>query len=111
MKKKKKNKNKTNIPIQIEKPRVYQRYSNPEAIMVGVLASVFIVLSLGILIFINVHQHDSVVKGASVTYCNVILVGSLCAYASVFTFIERPTTVKCILQPLLLCVAFVMMYW
>jgi len=68
-------------------------------------------LTVGIIIFINLKRNNAVVRAASLTYCNVILVGSLLAYASVFMFMERPTTAKCVLQPLLICLAFVLMYW
>jgi len=62
------------------------------------------------MLYINWNANNPVVKAASLTYCNVILIGSLLAYASVFTFIERPTVAKCVLQPLLIVSSFVLIF-
>lgn len=81
----------------------------PLRISIYILASVLILLSLGLLIILIVKRNHSVIRKASPVLCWVIVIGAILCYMSTYFWLQSGDGF-CVMRVWLMCLGFAMMY-
>lgn len=85
-------------------------WKDPLAIVVMVLACLFVILSLVIGGVMMKFQETPVVKRSSPLFVYIIIFGLILGFCSVFPWIGEPSPASCHLRAWLVCFAFVLVY-
>ncbi|KAI9098188.1 7 transmembrane sweet-taste receptor of 3 GCPR-domain-containing protein [Phlyctochytrium arcticum] len=81
-------------------------WSSPLGIIILLFTSAGLAAGAGTAVFVLVYRKSKVVRAASPVFCLMIIAGAILALIAVFFYLDIPTPAACILQPLLVSVAF-----
>ncbi|KAJ3294254.1 hypothetical protein HK104_003790 [Borealophlyctis nickersoniae] len=89
----------------------YISYQTEGAFGVAAIAGALSIVTVGVVILYYVYRNESYIKASSVLFCELILLGILLGYASVFTFIGTPEAPGlCLGQVWSLGMAFILIF-
>ncbi|KAI9098190.1 7 transmembrane sweet-taste receptor of 3 GCPR-domain-containing protein [Phlyctochytrium arcticum] len=81
-------------------------WSSPLGVIIALLTSAGLAAGAGTAVFVLVYRKSKVVRAASPVFCLMIVAGVILALIAVFFYLDIPTPAACVLQPLLVSVAF-----
>ncbi|KAI9098189.1 7 transmembrane sweet-taste receptor of 3 GCPR-domain-containing protein [Phlyctochytrium arcticum] len=81
-------------------------WSSPLGIIILLFTSAGLAAGAGMAVFVLVYRKSKVVRAASPVFCLMIIAGAILALIAVFFYLDIPTPAACVLQPLLVSVAF-----
>jgi len=75
-----------------------------------VITSIFMLMSLLLMVYIFIYKENYVIKSASPIFCFVIISGAMITYATVFFLNVTPTDFVCTARAWFLSVGFGLLY-
>lgn len=84
----------------------YVEWSDPEAIAITVIASVFSFFALIIVLILIAHKDNPAVRKSSVWFCTFMAVGFVIGYLSMLAYIGKPSVNVCLAQIWVPTIAF-----